>query len=253
MKLDDQNLQQRLANDYIMGLMNSRARKNFEKRMSRDASLRTLVQKTEGLWNRLSLTAPEQQPPLKVWVNISQRILQDSPSNITQLRKNFRSVKAPTPSNRWLKTWATAASISTIGLAIFASVNLAPTTSKQSQQFVQNETPQLLTVLINTQQQAGWLMRYEAQNKRLHVQTLQAEPLDSRRTYELWIIADGLNQPESLGLMPEVGEYNLPLNEQQIALLGKVQKFAVSVEPAGGSPTGQPTSSPVYLGEISKI
>lgn len=255
MKLNNKNLQQRLADDYVIGLMSSRARINFEKRMRRDSELRGRVQSSESMWNLLSLSVPEKRPPKHVWRNISAQLFQDqSSSNIAQLRRNLQSTPQPIQNNtHWLKVWAIAASISTISLATYIGVGMPPLTTDTSPQLAATDLSEHLSILINDDKQAGWLMKYDQQNQRIHVQTLQAQLLDSQHTYELWIIADGEAQPKSLGLMPEVGEYNLQLTNEQMALLTKVQKFAVSIEPAGGSPTGQPTSAPVYLGDVSKI
>lgn len=254
MKLNNQNLQQRLADDYVMGLMSSRARSNFEKRMRADSSLREEVKKSESLWNLLSLSVSEKTPPRKVWMNISARLFQEKPTSISQLRQNLRNTPTITPNkSTWLKTWAIAASISTLSLATYIGLDMLPFEFNKTQQMTAKENALHMAVLINDQQQAGWLMKYDQQSQRIHVQTLQARLLDKQHTYELWIIADGVEQPQSLGLMPEIGEYNLALNETQMALLAKVKKFAVSIEPAGGSPTGQPTTVPVYLGDVSKI
>lgn len=73
----------------------------------------------------------------------------------------------------------------------------------------------------------------------------------SGRSLELWGIVDGEN-PVSIGLLPDAanGKLVLPVNLEE-ALDGLV--LAVSDEPAGGSPTGQPTGAVLAVAEISRI
>lgn len=73
----------------------------------------------------------------------------------------------------------------------------------------------------------------------------------SGRSLELWGIVDGQN-PVSIGLLPEAanGKLVLPADLEE-ALDGLT--LAVSDEPAGGSPTGQPTGAVLAAAAISRI
>jgi len=63
--------------------------------------------------------------------------------------------------------------------------------------------------------------------------------IDDKHSYEVWAIdADG---PHSLGAMPESAESGMHLVDD----LGDAQAVAITVEQAGGSPSGQPTSDPL--------
>lgn len=73
----------------------------------------------------------------------------------------------------------------------------------------------------------------------------------SGRSLELWGIVDGEN-PVSIGLLPEAANGKLVLPaDLEAALDGLV--LAVSDEPSGGSPTGQPTGAVLAAAEISRI
>jgi anti-sigma-K factor RskA len=72
------------------------------------------------------------------------------------------------------------------------------------------------------------------------------------RSLELWaILADG--KPISLGVIPPNGKGKVELSETQKALIGKPIALAVSLEPKGGSPTGQPTGPVLYQGPLASI
>ena len=54
----------------------------------------------------------------------------------------------------------------------------------------------------------------------------------------------------SLGLLPAAGNATLALSTAQLAVLGNTPTLAVSVEPAGGSPTGLPTGPVIYTAPL---
>ena len=89
-----------------------------------------------------------------------------------------------------------------------------------------------------------------------HADYLQVEPLtlatvDPARSLELWAIpADG--KPISLGVIPAGGKGKVELSGPQKVLVGKPIALAVSLEPWGGSPTGQPTKPVLYQGALVK-
>ena len=63
--------------------------------------------------------------------------------------------------------------------------------------------------------------------------------IDDGQSYEMWAIdADG---PRSMGAMPESTDSGM----QVVDGLDDAAAVAITVEQAGGSPTGQPTTEPV--------
>ncbi|KQT64231.1 MULTISPECIES: anti-sigma factor domain-containing protein [unclassified Aureimonas] len=67
-------------------------------------------------------------------------------------------------------------------------------------------------------------------------------------SHELWIIAPG-DAPHSLGVM-KPGTLRIEIAPE---LLSRGGVLAISLEPIGGSPTGQPTGPVVAKGELSRI
>ena len=72
------------------------------------------------------------------------------------------------------------------------------------------------------------------------------------QSLELWAIpADG--KPISLGVIPAGSKGKVELSEAQKALIGQPIALAVSLEPKGGSPTGQPTGPVLYQGALAAL
>lgn len=69
------------------------------------------------------------------------------------------------------------------------------------------------------------------------------------KSYELWMIASDQAKPLSLGVMDGSSPAHPSLPQGDAAMISRAT-YAVTIEPLGGSPTGQPTSSPVYVGQL---
>jgi anti-sigma-K factor RskA len=89
-------------------------------------------------------------------------------------------------------------------------------------------------------------LRYEAviTGGQLTITRVSGDAPDAAHAHELWIIA-GDNPPVSLGVIP--GE------RETISLPGVAEGevLAITVEQAGGSPTGQPTTTPIAVGKLT--
>jgi anti-sigma-K factor RskA len=70
------------------------------------------------------------------------------------------------------------------------------------------------------------------------------------RSFELWLISDKLPRPRSLGVIGSGDFTARPVLAAYDAELVNGATYAVTVEPPGGSPNGQPTSAPVYSGKL---
>ncbi|MGA7073941.1 anti-sigma factor [Bradyrhizobium sp.] len=74
-----------------------------------------------------------------------------------------------------------------------------------------------------------------------------AEPGSS---FELWLISDKLPKPRSLGVIGNNDFTSRPLLAAYDADIVKSATYAVTVEQAGGSPDGNPHSTPIFAGKL---
>jgi hypothetical protein len=115
--------------------------------------------------------------------------------------------------------------------------------------------PVALALLSGTDLKPGWLLRL-SKNKNgqpeIKVTTLNVVKLTSDKSFELWIIPVNQSAPISLGLLPGQGNKQLMVSLKNADLL-KQSTLAVSLEPIGGSPTGQPTGAVLYQGKLIEI
>jgi anti-sigma-K factor RskA len=77
-------------------------------------------------------------------------------------------------------------------------------------------------------------------------------PPQKEKSYELWAIGGGRDKPQSLGVVETV--LNIPVSQLR-APLASLEKtsLAISLEPRGGSPTGQPTGAILFTGKLVAV
>lgn len=70
------------------------------------------------------------------------------------------------------------------------------------------------------------------------------------KSFELWLISDKLPQPRSLGVIGADDFTTRPVLSGYDPDVIDGATYAVTVEQAGGSPSGQPTSAPIFTGKL---
>ncbi len=222
MKANDRELVDRLAAEYVLGTLRGRARRHFERWL-----VSPQVMQMVNAWEeRLAGLAPPLEkvtPPDAVWRGIESRL---------ELARSGRS------SVRWL---ALAASVL---LAVFGYFAL------REPQLVATQ----LASIAADPQTIYWRVELLGDNQELRVQVESPHALDAGKALELWILpAPGSKErnPVSLGLLPTSGEQRRTLSAAQRAALTGAKQLAVSLEPAGGSPTGLPTGPVLHVAPLS--
>lgn len=217
-------LRRALAADYAIGLMAPAARRRFEQLLLDDAALRVELAHWQESLASLTETLPQVPVPERVWQGVTARI-----------EPQVLHVPEKRPFWNWLRV--TAALCSIVVLVFLGSL------------YNRDDARYHATLLTANAQPA---LKVEAHADYLQVEPLTLAAVDPGRSLELWAIpADG--KPISLGVIPAGGKGKVELNEAQKALIGKPIALAVSLEPKGGSPTGQPTGPVLYQGALAAL
>ncbi|WP_314959186.1 anti-sigma factor domain-containing protein [Bradyrhizobium cosmicum] len=102
------------------------------------------------------------------------------------------------------------------------------------------------------QGQAGgpaFILTVDGTTRNFTVRKVGATP-EPGKSFELWLISDKLPRPRSLGVIGSGDFTARPLLGSYDADVVNGATYAVTVEQAGGSPNGQPTSAPVFSGKL---
>ena len=217
-------LRRALAADYAIGLMPPTARRRFEHLLQDDATLRTELASWQAHLTLLTEPLIEQPVADHVWHAIVARI---------------EPQKLHVPARRSFWTWLRLS-------AVACSLLIAVTAGL----LYNHDSVQYKATLLSGTAQPG--LRIEAHADYLKVQPLKLAALDAGRSLELWAIpVEG--KPVSLGLVPRDGGGRIVLSQRQQQLIKVPVVLAVSLEPQGGSPTGQPTGPVLYQGPLAAL
>ena len=221
-------LKDALAAEYVLGTLHGGARRRFQKLMLQYPSLREATwlweQQLHGLNERLTPVEPD----AKVWNSIKEQLMFDSVQDAKPIKvKNQNVVMLNTSLNRAWKSVTALATAATILMAIVLF-------DKQNPDAV---LPQQVAVMQTEQADTLWLIEVgENSIDVLATRKLTPEP---NNDFELWIVAKGIENPISLGLLPKSGKLSLPKHADFDTM--DIVALAVSIEPLNGSPNGLPT------------
>jgi anti-sigma-K factor RskA len=211
-----------LAAEYVLGTLRGQARRRFEKWR---ASI-PLVDERCRFWEdnlmRLARGLRPVRPPPHVWQVIRARL------NLSRHDQKRRA-----------RPWAIAASLL---LVVSLSAVL----------YWRSIEPGKLTAVAMIASPTGaelWEVDVYRDRGRLIMRTEQAPAHAPDRDFELWALPAG-GKPVSLGVMPAGGTAQLNLTDVQKQALANSAQVAITVEQLGGSPTGQPTTTPVYVAPL---
>lgn len=224
------DLADRLAAEYAAGTLRGPARRRFERLLPAHPVLREAALAWQERLMPLTAALTPVQPSGDVWRRISERI-------------GGKPVEATSP-GAWgrLAFWrglSAFASVAAIGLAVLlANPSSVP--------------PPVVVVLEATATgPAGTsapaiVASISGDGASLVARPIVAVSVQADRSLELWAVPSG-GAPRSLGLLPG-GSGTVALRAKALA---GADTLAVTLEPAGGSPTGKPTGPIVYAGKFS--
>lgn len=219
---DDDDLQ---AAEHALGLSDASAR---------EASDPAFAAAVDAWRARLDpLLGPERAPPPQLWDRIVARL----PAN---------DVASADPARRWRLATFAASAAATILLGV---VIARPDGSVPVPQAV--APAHMMVASLMPKEGSGVVsITYDKSAGRMVVNPVG---MDARgKAPELWVIpADG--KPRSLGVVPEKAAATMMVRPEHRAMLAKGAMLALSLEPAGGSPTGQPTGPVVMTGIMSAV
>jgi anti-sigma-K factor RskA len=222
MNYNNPELIDRLAAEYVLGTLSGKARRRFERLMSRHQWVRAAVWQWEIQVAPLAESLQSAMPPARLWRKIE--------AGIDYLQKPGRTMQRM----RFWRNWSMVTTPLVIILA--AALFLNP-----------EKMPEYIAVVNDQQTQPMWMITADIQSGQIKFQAINASAAGLDKAFELWALMPGEKPPMSLGLLPvnqQKATVTLPPGLR--ALLSEASGLAVSLEPAGGSTTGLPTGPVMY-------
>jgi anti-sigma-K factor RskA len=272
-----------LAAEYALGTLDADERAQVETMMSIDKDFTAMVQAWEQklgvlnqmvgsieprpeVWDKIRtavglsapqepLVLPQAPPPPPVAPEISQPAVAVDDSNVIQLSAKVR---------RWRNIATLSTAVAAVLVAMIAVQAWRPELlpdgirPKPRTQVVEVKTPaapapapsaQYVAVLQKEGGSPAFILTVDGATKNFTVRKVGAAA-EAGKSFELWLISDKLQRPRSLGVIGGSDFTARPVLSSYDADTINAATYAVTVEQAGGSPDGKPTSAPIYAGKL---
>jgi anti-sigma-K factor RskA len=226
-----------LAAEYVLGVLSAEERRAVETRMAEQASFaREVAEWEERLGGMASYVAPA-TPPAQTWLRI-------------QASLGEQLSAAPRPTSIWQSlTFWRGLSLGSSVLAAACAAALVYVGTRLPPQVAR--TPLLATLTGAKTKMPNFVAAIGADGRSLTIVPAALLTTD-KRSMELWLIPQG-GKPASLGLISAGQPVQLNLPPELLKHVGTGATLAVSLEPPGGSPTGQPTGDVIAAGSLSRL
>lgn len=232
-----------LAGEYVLGLMNPAERSAVEEAMADDRALRLAVGDWREKFAEIDRTADAIAPSENLWSRIERSLTgQPEPS----------ATKARAPWESWIRRlwrdldfWRGAGLVgaaAAILLAIFSGATL-----------LRQPTPIAVAVLTDDNAPGappGAIVEAFADGS-IRLVPLRAIPVPADHVLQVWTLWDRARGPVPMGILPRAE--NVRLTVAGLPQPRAEQLYEITLEPAGGSPTGRPTGPVLYKGLATLI
>jgi anti-sigma-K factor RskA len=223
------------AAEYALGTLDASERATLAARRLREAELDEAIQGWEARLAPLAEAAPEIEPPRDLFPAIEARIRgasPDAPANATVVALE-----------RGIRRWRAAAIAASLVAALLAVGFVARETSRTS------PPHEYVAILQKDAGSPAFEVTVNLDKQELSVRPVAAQAPPGK-SYELWLI-DAKLGARSLGVVGDTSRAtNLSAYDPSV-VAGAT--YAVTVEPPGGSPTGQPSGAPVFVGKLVPV
>lgn len=225
MRISKNPLLDALCAEYLVGTLRGGARRRFEKAVRTEALVAMRLRYWQATATPRYAESIAIEPPARLW---------------TRLERDLQLARYRPPWFQRIALWRAWAAAATLALAVVVLTHeRAP-------------HPPALTDLAQLSGAAGTvqvLARRSADGRTLVLQASRPVVAGPTQSYELWVIPGPATAPVSVAVMGSL-DVTLQLSPQAAARIRGGATLAISTEPAGGSPTGQPTGAVILAGPV---
>ena len=263
-----------MAAEYVLGTLDGDERAQVEMMMSVDPEFKLVVEQWERRLGELHAMVGAVEPDDAVWSKIRTAVTAIKPDAamrlpevasapapavppiVQEITARSNVVSLPDRGRGWRSlaglTTALAASLAAFVALQAYRPDLLPEKLRPQPRVEMVTAPQAAQFVAVLQRDGGspaFILTLDTTTKEFTVRKAGSDA-PAGRAYELWMVSDRFNAPRSLGIIGATDFTTKPVLAQfdNPTIHGAI--YAVTVEPEGGSPTGAPTSAPIYAGKL---
>lgn len=227
--------------EYALGILDAPAREALEQAVRTDADLAATLARWEQRFAPLAEDLTPIAVPARVWKRI-ERDLGFLPA---------RQPSASAASGWWndLRLWRFVGIGASVAALALVAVNLVWMRATPGTTEVASASPYMVATIARPDGVAHWTATFDQRRRDIVLVPAVKPTIEAGRATELWLIPPG-EKPVPLGVFPADAPATLALSADVAARVSARAVLAVSIEPPGGSPTGQPTGPVVATGPM---
>jgi anti-sigma-K factor RskA len=228
MRLARHRLLDAVCGEYLLGTLRGPARRRFERALRDEPQVDLRLRHWQALFTPRYSAMLEIQPFRGGWRRLEREL------ELSSYRTSWYRRLGP-----WRAATAAAALAALLAVAVqlFEPGGRLPAASP-------------IARLTDAAQAASVIAALGADGRTLELRPSRPVIAGPAQSYELWLLPRDGRAPVSLAVLGSL-EARFELRAAHASLLREGGKLAVSVEPAGGSPTGAPTGPVILAGAIS--
>ena len=228
-----------LAGEYVLGVLSAEEMRDVRARARSDADLAAEIRAWEAQLVPMVAAVPPRAPPDALWDRLDQAIAPLTPDASND------DVPVPVPMRQRRRGsalgWQVATGVSLALAAGFAALAFLPVLQPGGA-----GPPPEFAAIVPIGAPATAFVATVAGNGNVVLTSVSPAPVPPGRDLELWILHPGAAKVAPLGVLPAGGgSVHLPAEP------ATGTQLLISLEPAGGSTTGQPTGPVLYGGTLT--
>jgi len=233
-----------LAAEYVLGTLDPAERDRAEALLRADAGFATLVRSWERRLGELHAGVPPVEPPPELFERIRQRLdAAASPGQVVVLDEWRRRAL------RWRNLATAMSAVAAVLVALLVTSLVRPDLVPSEWRSAASPAGQLVAVLQQDAASPAFILTVDVGKRTMTVRRVAAQQ-QAGKSYELWLVSKQFAKPRSLGL---VGAQEFTVGNALEAYQPETisdATYAISLEPEGGSPTGEPTGPVLWGGKL---
>jgi anti-sigma-K factor RskA len=226
--------------EYALGVLDSDSRHALDREVLLNTALRATLDRWLAGFAPLAEDLPAIEPPARVWIRVQHDLGFLSAPRTPRARVGWWSNVSFW---RWLGIGASACAL------VLLAINLVTLREVQQPTTVVAPNGYMVATIARADGVAHWTATVDVKRGRMVVVPAVHPQVPAGRSVELWLIPPGA-KPVALGIIPPDAPASMPLPPQILAQMSTRAVLAASVEPQGGSPTGQPTGPVIATGAM---
>lgn len=225
-----------LAAEYVLGVLGREEREAAARRVEADTGFARTVEAWEARLAPLGDGYGQEVPPRSVKQALDARLFGQPRAGVSAASGFMSS----------LAFWRSLAVVSMAALIALALWSLAPWTAPSGIA----PAERLVASLASDQSDVRYLVVYDGSSGEIAMSHVAGER-DDGRDFELWLVGD--EQVRSLGVVPVGATVHMAVGQDDRRGIASGARFAISLEPLGGSPEAGPTGPVVAAGDLRPI